>query len=672
MRTPRILILVTFFAAFFLLLVISFRTPSRPRAPAAATSSSTSPNSFGPLYFTAPLSLFPPNAIISLTDDNTTSFLARPAAFGPPLPKHGLSGQLWIGSGFGDEGFRHGSLTDQAEGEQGCSDVLAWNQVHKKSTLPQEPEAKPAANLPHSRKGHPDDSIPVNRDGTDDHFHNPLPGSATAKDGKAGHVVETLGMIDTKHADIQSIQEGAEIEGKVVLLSRGGCGFLEKVMWAQRRGGIAVIVGDDTRGGPLIQMYARGDTSNVSIPSVFTSHTTAHLLSSLIPPGTYIEDTIDEFGNAVQKVQPPTKKKKTSKKKGQKTSQSPAKKPAVPVKSESTVTWIGRIVFGPPDNDKAGEVLDDSIGGPAKAVKNYQAQKQANQAADQAPDDGFQIGIQDWRDPDLVKKPGDAAAEQALTVERAAAAQAPPGSAVAGKGVANYVDSGKPPTAASGLLNTIFGDDHDIAEAVEDDEDEDEEDDEPPYNGHEGLWVTLSQTSGATPFFDTLLVLVVSPLVTLTVVYGLLLIRSRIRRRRWRAPKSVVEQLPVRTYQSVNIAHSSPSSSRVPSPSGDSPTTPLLQTRPRPRSRTTSGLPEPGPLSRQNSAQNLSAPLPKQRSHEKKGSEWKKYMGRQVECVVCLEEYVDGVSRVMSLPCGHEFHVECMQVTSHRPFLIHH
>jgi len=35
-------------------------------------------------------------------------------------------------------------------------------------------------------------------------------------------------------------------------------------------------------------------------------------------------------------------------------------------------------------------------------------------------------------------------------------------------------------------------------------------------------------------------------------------------------------------------------------------------------------------------------------------------MGKQVECVVCLEEYVDGVSRVMSLPCGHEFHVDCI------------
>ena len=37
-----------------------------------------------------------------------------------------------------------------------------------------------------------------------------------------------------------------------------------------------------------------------------------------------------------------------------------------------------------------------------------------------------------------------------------------------------------------------------------------------------------------------------------------------------------------------------------------------------------------------------------------------RYGGKQKECVVCLEEYVDGVSRVMSLPCGHEFHAECM------------
>ena len=42
-------------------------------------------------------------------------------------------------------------------------------------------------------------------------------------------------------------------------------------------------------------------------------------------------------------------------------------------------------------------------------------------------------------------------------------------------------------------------------------------------------------------------------------------------------------------------------------------------------------------------------------------AKWRRrYGGKQKECVVCLEEYVDGVSRVMSLPCGHEFHAECM------------
>lgn len=40
----------------------------------------------------------------------------------------------------------------------------------------------------------------------------------------------------SQHADIESLQQSAEIEGKIVLVTRGGCGFLEKVLWAQRRG----------------------------------------------------------------------------------------------------------------------------------------------------------------------------------------------------------------------------------------------------------------------------------------------------------------------------------------------------------------------------------------------------------------------------------------------------
>lgn len=191
--------------------------------------------------------------------------------------------------------------------------------------------------------------------------------------------------------------------------------------------------------------------------------------------------------------------------------------------------------------------------------------------------------------------------------------------------------------------------------------DDDEPEPEPPER--EGLWVTITPTNSAGSFLDTLLVLVISPLITLTVVYALLLIRARIRRRRWRAPKSVVDRLPVRTYHTV--AATPVHSPRLPSPTSSSPTTPLLQgapSRSRPRSRTATGVPESSNFLGVNDPPRppMSVPRTNHEQGPRVSSEWKKYMGRQVECVVCLEEYVDGVSRVMSLPCGHEFHVECM------------
>ncbi|KAL8868033.1 MAG: hypothetical protein Q9174_005262, partial [Haloplaca sp. 1 TL-2023] len=166
------------------------------------------------------------------------------------------------------------------------------------------------------------------------------------------------------------------------------------------------------------------------------------------------------------------------------------------------------------------------------------------------------------------------------------------------------------------------------------------------------------------PFFDTLLVLVVSPLITLTVVYSLLLIRSRIRRRRWRAPKSVVERLPVRIYHTMSCS-SSTSSSSLASPAAASPTTPLLQSSPRsatsrsrPRSYTASSIGDA--VSDSLDKATARASLKRRDTSTKIPAKKKAYHGKQVECVVCLEEYIDGQSRVMSLPCGHEFHAECI------------
>jgi hypothetical protein len=668
MRTPRVFLLLTFVLTSFALLILSLQSSSKPIEHTENQAKADSSGVLNTFSFNTPLSLFPPNAIISLTDDNTTSFLARPAAFGPPLPTTGLSGQLWVGSGFGDDSLRHGIISTGGEGELGCSDVMPdGNNI----------VARPLDNLitsttPHNRHRRNAARSAATDDGTDDNRYNGASDATVDRRMVSGWPLKSSTNSGASHADIQSIQESAEIAGKVVMLSRGGCGFLEKVEWAQRRGGIAVIVADDTRGGPLIQMYARGDTSNVTIPSVFTSHTTAHLLSSLIPPGTYIEDATNEDGNSMLKVKHSKKSKRKEKKgskqhksrkvstgavqKGYTVSSKMSTEPAVAQSRRDS--WLGRLIWGSkPSQPAKKDVLDWVV------VDEWDDQK--------VPSKATVVGVHDWRDPDFIKNAGadnskspEEAQESSGKVKSKSPIErlyAPSANAEEKKSNSDLktenLSADKP-----GLSSKLFGDDdeNDIKELGTESEDDDggsEYD-----NGHEGLWVTLTQTSGATPFFDTLLVLVVSPLVTLTVVYTLLLLRSRIRQRRWRAPKSVVERLPVRTYRTIPTTSSN--QSRQPSPSSSSPTTPLLQrspSSPRPRSRTTSGLPEPTSLSLTNS-DDLETPKPRRANEREKKGDWKKYMGRQVECVVCLEEYVDGVSRVMSLPCGHEFHVDCMLV----------
>lgn len=667
------------------------------------------------MYYNTPFSLFPPNAAISLTDDNSTSFAARPAAFGPKLHARGLSGQLWVGSGFSEE-------TSDTDGELGCSDLPAWDSAEARKSLRNTLRAATAPGVStstrrttHNKRASGDslldrdnrDAIAKSKqdthhadDSTDDHLHERL---------------STSRHEASSHADIQSIQEGAEIEGKVVLLMRGGCGFLDKVMWAQRRGAVAVIVGDNRKGGPLIQMFAHGEeVDNVTIPSVFTARTTAQLLSSLTQPGSFIEDTLDERGNAILKVQQGSKPGKETKNepellpttsaKKQKRSSTPRER-KVKASAPPKRTWFSKMFGGSSSHgvDKAGRSSGDWV-----LVEDWNDEKDAaiQDSMDQSKsvDDDFIIGVHDWRDPDLIetalsKSETDEKVEATSGVtKKSKASNKSSGDSRSGK---TSPDTGEPnpykalPKSVKNsvlrdeiletskhsrtLMGKMFGPRQEGRRLTEISDDKDDGGEnfgdpiapgQPDNSPHEGLWVTIQPTSSASPFFDTLLVLVISPLVTLTVVYALLILRARIRRRRWRAPKSVVEQLPVRTYHTV--AASPTPSPRQPSPSSTSPTTPLLQQSPprrsRPRSRTTTGIP-----SSDSSLLTPASAIPtpprtssrQGRSVHEKGAggfsaEWKKYMGRQVECVVCLEEYVDGVSRVMSLPCGHEFHAECM------------
>lgn len=680
-----------------------------------------------------------------------------------------------------------GGLIAGLEGELGCSDVPGWDdgshQISGNIDLDGGAKRSPVKGFVanggsgSSRHNRPskedilgegtDDSDIVDSglhveggdDGTDDHLHRRYSNVPQSLDDGAGWTATK----PTEHADIQSLQESAEIAGKIVLLSRGGCGFLDKVKWTQRRGGVALIVGDNVRGGPLVTMYARGDTSNITIPALFTSHGTAHLLSSLIPSGGIVGGLLPEkttkLGISVGK-----NPSKDSKSKGAapmkkalddrpiftssvvlpnptSVTRGTTKKPAVNavgVPSDTArVGWLRSMlpVFNlgsgkrslpitdsrrPPNSGHIDwvpveEWEDESLRSTSESKSGEHKPKQAEATSSKVSGDGFLIGVHDWRDPDLVatiepesiQSSGhrNFASPSAQSIEydgdevqALKGGSITPGSGEYEKPTDNPISLNSlayyvPKTAAAegeaqagkghGWLSRLGwtdGDDDDqVSPAISDNDSHvsvsmtqrtpDANGDQQDDPSHEGLWVTLTPTTmSSSPFFDTLLVLVISPLITLTVVYALLLLRARIRRRRWRAPKSVVERLPVRTYHSISNETTTTATPRAASPAPAPPTltTPLLQStsrasssRPRPRSRTTSEVPEQTSSALRRDRQGSASSEAEKRVAGL--AEWRrKYGGRQKECVVCLEEYVDGVSRVMSLPCGHEFHAECM------------
>jgi hypothetical protein len=635
--------------------------------------------------FTSPGSLFPPSAMISLTDDNSTFFLARPAAFGPTLPKDGLSSPLWIGSGFGDDAMGRGEL--------GCGDSPEWDNHHHVLKAGMRPavngkvhEELDAVADDATTSGTPDVSHSLG-DGTDDHLR------ASSAEHTSGSAYRKQ---TTEHSDIKSLQESAEIDGKVVLLKRGGCGFLAKVLWAQKRGAVAVIVGDDVRGGELIRMYAKGDTSNVTISSLFTSHTTAQLLSSLLPgaivqgllPGKSLlsgagkgnsdSKALDNAGKSTSAYSPPKVVSTPRPKKHDPQTQSDDNRPwkgwldamlfslGIGTESEGTFKTGSR---RPPASGGLHGLEVEDWSDDQKPINTRSAIAKPTTTPAMA---GFTIGKQDWRDPDVLSVTAPTVRGQTMASSSPVATKTA-GGVLPGSG--EYPHATMTDTERKAWWSKWFGPRDDDAStsnakqtkarsitSITDANLEDVKTTSDDSAVHEGLWVTLTPTNvSSSPFFDTLLVLVVSPLVTLTVVYALLLLRSRIRRRRWRAPKSLVERLPVRTYQTISDSSSSAT------PHAASPTTPLLQHSPTHSQTDSMSIAQLRGLESDDEEAATSSTLQDQtrtREEEKRETglaEWRRrYGGRQKECVVCLDEYVDGVSQVMSLPCGHEFHAECM------------
>ena len=733
MRPFRFILLLAFFVALPVFLtcwsLLSAHDAAADRFRVGYSESTGRMRAF--FSFSTPSSLFPPSALISVTGDNSTFFLARPAAFGPSLPSKGLNGELWVGRGFGEESILEEEEIYTAGWELGCSDVPGWREDERKRsemvtapTKPSKRSIEAAQDSQSSSNDEPAQDSPTD-DGTDDYLHRPLSDSLPAKPGKQGEPAnaDNTRSNSPTHADIESLQEGADIAGKIVLLARGGCGFLEKVKWVQRRGGIALIVGDREKGASLTIMYAKGDTSNVTIPSIFTSWNAAHLLSSMVPAKGMADEVEEQkqskSGSRAKAVFTATTSATDSTPTSDSTDEEDAQgwmHDTLAAIGLTESSWHQEDTRRPPgsgniqwilsdnwDDDNNGDAQDAPEGRtftrttskPTKAFTSATSGK--TKAADAAAGaDDFVIGVQDWRDTHLLEdKQTDAVAGKEAGQEKnpgivSTSSKGPKategalkgGSITPGSG--EYIDQSdervkprakddkiKPRTRKTGAHDhrgrrwfSWFRAKHDCTHSKKpsaashmDSKTPSEQSKKKP--DREGLWVTLTPTTvSASPFFDTLLVLVVSPLVTLTVVYALLMLRSRIRRRRWRAPKSLVDRLPVRTYHTMSTS-SSTTSSQVASPVNSTVTSPLLVPitdvagRPRPRSQTAgSVLPSP------ESARSISRSPPCEKAA--KPAKRRKYTARQVECAVCLEDYIDGESQVMSLPCGHEFHAECI------------
>lgn len=115
----------------------------------------------------------------------------------------------------------------------------------------------------------------------------------------------------------------------------------------------------------------------------------------------------------------------------------------------------------------------------------------------------------------------------------------------------------------------------------------------------------------------TIVFLMLSPLCSLSIIYCVLMISRRYKKMKERASKSVVAKLPTRIW-----------------------------VRPEP---------EPSASSSSAAVSDSASPV-----NEDSDEEGEKLWTSSGECIICMEDYEDGVTKIMRLPCYHEFHVDCI------------
>lgn len=160
--------------------------------------------------------------------------------------------------------------------------------------------------------------------------------------------------------------------------------------------------------------------------------------------------------------------------------------------------------------------------------------------------------------------------------------------------------------------------------------------------------VTISVVDVGTSVIGTVIFLMVSPLCSLSLIYCVLLFHRRYKQLQERASKSIVARLPTRIW----VKPEPPASARGDNANTEDQAQETGESVEGAEASSEEVSPSPS------SATAESEPLIEDNDADSMGAE--KLWVSSGECIICMEDYVSGVSRVMRLPCYHEFHVECI------------
>lgn len=108
-------------------------------------------------------------------------------------------------------------------------------------------------------------------------------GEFTAKLEKVGPITAAVAYANPPAA-CSAILNPADLKGKIALIDRGSCFFVDKIRRAQQAGAIGVIMVNNIDGPPIV-MGGQGDTSDIKIPGVMIRQDDGALLKSQLQNG---------------------------------------------------------------------------------------------------------------------------------------------------------------------------------------------------------------------------------------------------------------------------------------------------------------------------------------------------------------------------------------------------